>query len=173
MDGARSASAPPAARHGDMHGRGPSPQCCHHCKHAFPFLLLWLTHLWHPPTHPPNHLSRPTCNAEVLRSQPYNEKCDIYSYGVCLWELVTNQEPWKDHSPMQARAVLCCAVHAVLCMLGWVDVFDGRKRRWALAARIGMQAGSRQRSLPSTCANNPCGACLLCVCAGGGRSRLG
>lgn len=22
--------------------------------------------------------------AEVLRSQPYNEKCDVYSYGGCL-----------------------------------------------------------------------------------------
>jgi hypothetical protein len=57
VDGARSASAPPAALHADMHGCGPSPQCCNHCKHAFPNLLLWLTHLWHPPTHPPTHPS--------------------------------------------------------------------------------------------------------------------
>ncbi|KAL4448958.1 hypothetical protein ABPG77_007675 [Micractinium sp. CCAP 211/92] len=38
---------------------------------------------------------------EVLRSKPYNEKCDIYSFGVCLWELMTNQEPWHDMSAMQ------------------------------------------------------------------------
>lgn len=38
---------------------------------------------------------------EVLRSQPYNEKCDIYSYGVILWELMTDEEPWHDKSAMQ------------------------------------------------------------------------
>lgn len=38
---------------------------------------------------------------EVLRSQPYNEKCDVYSYGVILWELFQNEEPWHDKSAMQ------------------------------------------------------------------------
>jgi serine/threonine protein kinase len=41
---------------------------------------------------------------EVLRSQSYNEKSDVYSYGVILWELVTNEEPWADLSPMQVGA---------------------------------------------------------------------
>lgn len=50
--------------------------------------------------------------AEVLRSQPYNEKCDIYSYGVCLWELATNQEPWHDMSAMQVRRALRAAAAA-------------------------------------------------------------
>ncbi len=49
----------------------------------------------------PNALSPPSGAAEVLRSKPYNEKCDIYSFGVCLWELMTNQEPWHDMSAMQ------------------------------------------------------------------------
>ena len=91
------------------------------------FLVLWLTIcVLHQPTRPlrlclpacpPAPAPRPACNAEVLRSQPYNEKCDIYSYGVCLWELMTNKEPWQDHSPMQARAVLCFAVDVMLCTL--------------------------------------------------------
>lgn len=40
------------------------------------------------PAHPrPAPAPHPPCTAEVLRSQPYNEKCDIYSYGVILWEV--------------------------------------------------------------------------------------
>lgn len=38
---------------------------------------------------------------EVLRNEPANEKCDIYSFGVILWELATTRIPWKGLNPMQ------------------------------------------------------------------------
>eukprot|EP00250_Pteridium_aquilinum_P006238 c16196_g1_i1 orf=670-3183(-) len=38
---------------------------------------------------------------EVLRNEPSNEKCDVYSFGVILWELVTLQQPWSGINPMQ------------------------------------------------------------------------
>ncbi|KAL4333378.1 hypothetical protein GQ457_07G045100 [Hibiscus cannabinus] len=38
---------------------------------------------------------------EVLRNEPADEKCDVYSFGVILWELVTLQVPWKGLNPMQ------------------------------------------------------------------------
>ncbi|KAL1819858.1 hypothetical protein ACET3Z_014727 [Daucus carota] len=38
---------------------------------------------------------------EVLRNEPSNEKCDVYSYGVILWELCTLQQPWGGLNPMQ------------------------------------------------------------------------
>ncbi|KAK4274579.1 hypothetical protein QN277_017778 [Acacia crassicarpa] len=38
---------------------------------------------------------------EVLRNEPANEKCDVYSFGVILWELTTTKIPWKGLNPMQ------------------------------------------------------------------------
>lgn len=38
---------------------------------------------------------------EVLRNEPANEKCDVYSFGVILWELTTQKIPWKGLNPMQ------------------------------------------------------------------------
>ncbi|KAL6911470.1 hypothetical protein ACP4OV_000275 [Aristida adscensionis] len=38
---------------------------------------------------------------EVLRNEPSNEKCDVFSYGVILWELCTLSQPWEGMNAMQ------------------------------------------------------------------------
>lgn len=43
---------------------------------------------------------------EVLRNEPSNEKSDIFSFGVILWELVTESIPWNNLDPLQVVAVV-------------------------------------------------------------------
>ncbi|KAG8076154.1 hypothetical protein GUJ93_ZPchr0006g44734 [Zizania palustris] len=38
---------------------------------------------------------------EVLRNEPSDEKCDVFSFGVILWELCTLLHPWEGMNPMQ------------------------------------------------------------------------
>ncbi|GAB2300683.1 copper transport protein ctr1 [Dionaea muscipula] len=43
---------------------------------------------------------------EVLKDEPSNEKSDIYSFGVILWELATLQQPWRNLNPAQVVAAV-------------------------------------------------------------------
>ncbi|XP_073144613.1 probable serine/threonine-protein kinase SIS8 [Henckelia pumila] len=43
---------------------------------------------------------------EILRNEPSNEKFDVYSFGVILWELFTLQQPWGGMNPMQVVGVV-------------------------------------------------------------------
>ncbi|KAI3512376.1 hypothetical protein L1887_19691 [Cichorium endivia] len=38
---------------------------------------------------------------EILRNEQADEKSDVYSYGVVLWEITTQKIPWDDLNPMQ------------------------------------------------------------------------
>ncbi|EPS65163.1 hypothetical protein M569_09615 [Genlisea aurea] len=35
---------------------------------------------------------------EVLNGNPYNRKCDVYSFGICLWEIYCCEMPYPDLS---------------------------------------------------------------------------
>lgn len=39
---------------------------------------------------------------EMIRHEPYNERVDVYSYGVVLWELFSCEVPFSGMTPIQA-----------------------------------------------------------------------
>eukprot|EP00828_Plagiopyla_frontata_P008026 TRINITY_DN1390_c0_g2_i2.p3 TRINITY_DN1390_c0_g2~~TRINITY_DN1390_c0_g2_i2.p3 ORF type:complete len:116 (-),score=20.72 TRINITY_DN1390_c0_g2_i2:169-516(-) len=43
---------------------------------------------------------------EILRGEQYDEKSDIYSFGMILWELVTEKIPHNDLSPIQIKGMV-------------------------------------------------------------------
>lgn len=45
---------------------------------------------------------------EVIRCEPYNEKCDVYSFGIILNEITTGEYPYieTDYSPVQVTQLI-------------------------------------------------------------------
>ncbi|OIS96439.1 hypothetical protein A4A49_36467 [Nicotiana attenuata] len=61
---------------------------------------------------------------EVLRSEPSNEKSDLYSFGVILWELATGKLPWDNFNSMQV-------IGAVGFMNQRLDIPEDVHPQWA------------------------------------------
>lgn len=38
---------------------------------------------------------------ELIRNEPFTEKCDIFSLGVIIWELYTLKRPWEGVPAIQ------------------------------------------------------------------------
>ena len=33
---------------------------------------------------------------QIFRMEPYDKKCDVYSYALLLWELITGRDAWAE-----------------------------------------------------------------------------
>ncbi|KAF7822917.1 serine/threonine-protein kinase EDR1-like isoform X1 [Senna tora] len=46
---------------------------------------------------------------ELIRNEPFTEKCDIFSLGVLMWELCTLNRPWEGIPPERVRLTVVCS----------------------------------------------------------------
>eukprot|EP01116_Phalansterium_solitarium_P008959 TRINITY_DN22936_c0_g1_i1.p1 TRINITY_DN22936_c0_g1~~TRINITY_DN22936_c0_g1_i1.p1 ORF type:complete len:525 (-),score=169.82 TRINITY_DN22936_c0_g1_i1:227-1801(-) len=48
---------------------------------------------------------------EVMNFEKFNEKCDVYSYGIVLWEVLTEQEPFAQYQTFESFKLAVCGRH--------------------------------------------------------------
>lgn len=55
-------------------------------------------------------------NLQVLNGNPYNRKCDVYSFGICLWEIYCCDMPYPDltFSEVTSAVVRQVYVHTLI-----------------------------------------------------------
>lgn len=62
---------------------------------------------------------------ELIRNEPFTEKCDIFSFGVIMWELCTLNRPWEGVPPERVRwhVLLSFQISTVLLTSIWTLIF--------------------------------------------------
>ena len=48
---------------------------------------------------------------------PVDEKCDLYAYGMIMWECLTGREPWKGYLPMQVSILIQCIENVAIIFI--------------------------------------------------------
>ncbi|XP_039009944.1 serine/threonine-protein kinase STY13-like isoform X2 [Hibiscus syriacus] len=54
---------------------------------------------------------------EVLNGNPYNRKCDVYSFGICLWEIYCCDMPYPDLSFSEVTSAVVRQVNELSPMI--------------------------------------------------------
>ena len=55
-----------------------------------------------------------TGGLQVLNGSPYNRKCDVYSFGICLWEIYCCDMPYRDLSFSEVTSAVVRQVYYLI-----------------------------------------------------------
>jgi serine/threonine protein kinase len=57
---------------------------------------------------------------EMLLGKPFDEKADVYSFGIILWQLLTREEPFAEFTELEPFIKVCwvplCLFLSSLCL---------------------------------------------------------
>lgn len=56
---------------------------------------------------------------QVLNGNPYNRKCDVYSFGICLWEIYCCDMPYPDLSFSEVTSAVVRQVKSLMFSISW------------------------------------------------------
>lgn len=51
---------------------------------------------------------------QVLDGKPYNRRCDVYSFGICLWEIYCCDMPYADLSFVDVSSAVVRQVSPIM-----------------------------------------------------------
>ncbi|XP_018674129.2 serine/threonine-protein kinase STY17-like isoform X1 [Musa acuminata AAA Group] len=67
---------------------------------------------------------------EVINHQPYDQKADVFSFAIVLWELATSKIPYESMSPLQAALGVRQGLRPVLPQKTHPTLLDLMQRCW-------------------------------------------
>ncbi|XP_061355557.1 serine/threonine-protein kinase STY8-like isoform X1 [Gastrolobium bilobum] len=67
---------------------------------------------------------------EVINHQPYDQKADVFSFSIVLWELVTSKVPYDAMTPLQAALGVRQGLRPELPKHGHTKLLDLMQRCW-------------------------------------------
>ena len=74
---------------------------------------------------------------QVLNGNPYNRKCDVYSFGICLWEIYCCDMPYPDLSFSEVTSAVVRQVDKMLEIhIACADFVFAYTKTWNMACLV-------------------------------------
>lgn len=85
---------------------------------------------------------------QVLRGNEYNHKCDVYSFGICLWEIYCCELPYSDMNRSEKASAVIYEVSSVCIYIYKLELmYLIHLVLYILAGIAGQEAGNT-RAMP-------------------------
>lgn len=69
--------------------------------------------------------------SQVLKGLRYNEKADVYSFGIMVWEVVTRQKPYSGMDPLKLNFEVVSGLRPPIPKSGDSLLIEVMKQSWS------------------------------------------